>query len=205
MKKYLSYRQYFLSGEWHIHTNFTDGKNTIREYCTKAKSLGIPLLAFTEHVRKKLEYDFDQFLEEIDNARNEFDLVILSGFEAKLLPGGDLDLDTHLLNKVDYPILAIHSFPKDMNLLISSLKTALKKNYVCTWAHPYSYFLKNCVTLPHDALLELFELMKINQISLEINEKYGGLPSEWVDLARRCGVFMLRGSDVHSIEDLKHF
>jgi DNA polymerase (family 10)/putative hydrolase len=85
MKTWKKYVDYLLEGEWHIHTNYTDGKNTVFEYCEKAVEIGIPLLAFTEHVRKELTYDFNQFLNEIEEAREEFDLIILSGCEAKVL------------------------------------------------------------------------------------------------------------------------
>ena len=62
-------------GEWHIHTDYTDGKNSVFEYCKVAERLGIPLLAFTEHVRKKMDYDFDQFVEDVQNLYSIYEQI----------------------------------------------------------------------------------------------------------------------------------
>ena len=68
MKVYEKYTNYLLKGEWHIHTSWTDGNNTIFDYCEKAIQEGIPLVAFTEHVSKSPDYDFRLFLNEIEKA-----------------------------------------------------------------------------------------------------------------------------------------
>ena len=34
------YSQYLLSGEWHIHTNYSDGENSVDDYCKRAVELG---------------------------------------------------------------------------------------------------------------------------------------------------------------------
>ena len=72
--------------------------------------MNVPLLAFTEHVRKNLDYDFNDLLDDIEKAREEFDLIILSGVEAKVLADGDLDVEDWILKEVDYSIFAFHSF-----------------------------------------------------------------------------------------------
>ena len=60
-KNWIKYDEYLLTVDWHIHTNWTDGENTVFEYCERAVQEGIPLIAFIEHVRKKLNYDFRRF------------------------------------------------------------------------------------------------------------------------------------------------
>lgn len=55
-----------------MHTSFTDSKNTVFEICREVAMLNIPLIAFTEHVRRELTYDFNRYLEEIGKARNSF-------------------------------------------------------------------------------------------------------------------------------------
>ena len=68
-----------------MHTNYTDGKNTVFEYCKQAEKNGLELIAFTEHVRKKLDYNFDEFLADVYAAKDKFDLEILAGCEVKVL------------------------------------------------------------------------------------------------------------------------
>lgn len=202
MKIWTKYEDLLLKGEWHVHTNYTDGHNSVDDYCKKALDLGIPLIAFTEHVRKNLDYDFSSFLNDIDEAKENYNLIILSGCEAKILPDGSLDVDDNILKVVDYPIFAFHSFPSDLNLYLRSLLKVIKNKYVNTWAHPCAFLQKKNLELCDSELEEIFDCMQKNGVLLEINRKYS-LPSKrWIDLAKANNVKFVCGSDVHYLDDL---
>ena len=201
MKIWKRYINYLNNGEWHIHTNYTDGNNSIVEYCQKATEKGIPLLAFTEHVRKELGYDFNAFLDEIEKAREEFDLIILSGCEAKVLPNGELDVERWILKEVDYPIFAFHSFPKDIDLYISCLKEILMNGHINTWAHPGVFLAKYGLKLAENDEIEIFKLMRKHDVLFEINRKYKVISNTWLDLAEKYGVNKVNGNDIHSLDD----
>lgn len=202
MKAWKKHAQYLLTGEWHVHTSYTDGQSSVSDYCKKATELNIPLLAFTEHVRRDLNYSFNNFLNDIDEARENFDLIILSGCEAKVLPGGMLDVDELILKEVDYPIFAFHSFPVDIDLYIEGLRAILGNKYVCAWAHPGAFLARHDLSLPEEKLVEMFDLMSKHDLLLESNRKYGVPNPRWMDLARKYDVRIVRGSDVHFVEDL---
>jgi len=204
MKTWRKYEEYLLTGEWHVHTNYTDGRNSVFEICERAKELGIPLLAFTEHVRRKLTYDFNEFLSDIERAREEFpELIILSGIEAKVLPDGSLDVEDEIIKQVDYPIFAFHSFPRNRELYVECLKKAIKNRYVNAWAHPGLFLRRMEVSLTVDELREIFKLMKEHDVLLEINRRYKLPEKEWVNLAGHMGIRMVRGDDVHSIGEFE--
>ena len=202
MKVWGKYATYLLEGEWHIHTSYTDGENTVFEYCQKAVEEGIPLVAFTEHVRRNLNYDFRSFLNEIEQVRAKFNLVILSGCEAKVLPGGELDIEDWVLQEVDYPIFAFHSFPNDIEEYLRSLKVILSNMYVNTWAHPGLFIIRYGLNLSDKELIEIFQLMNWYDVLLEINEKYGMPLIGWLDLARSLDVRLVRGGDIHCTNDI---
>jgi len=202
MKTWIRYNNLLSTGEWHIHTNYTDGKSTVNEYCERAELLGIPLLAFTEHVREKLNYDFNDFLSEIDKARDNYNLIILSGCECKVLPGGDLDVDSSILKAVDYPIIGFHSFPDDSKLYYNSLKLALRNPYIETWAHPGLFLRKNKYSFELERLEEIFALMREYNVALEINKKYHVPPIDWLQLANVFEIGLIRGSDAHHSDEL---
>lgn len=203
MKIWKKYQHLLLKGEWHVHTSYTDGYNSVDDYCKKAESLGIPLVAFTEHVRRKLNYDFTSLLNDIDKAKEDYDLIILSGCETKVLPDGLLDVDDDILKQVDYPIFAFHSFPKDLNLYIDSLSSVLENKYVNSWAHPCQFLKKEGFELSDNELEDIFFIMKKNDILLEINRKYS-LPSKrWIDLAMNFKINFVCGSDVHDLNSLR--
>jgi len=203
MKIWKKYIDYLLEGEWHIHTSYTNSKGGVLEYCEKAAKLGIPLLAFTEHVRKNLNYDFNNLLNDIEKAREEFDLIILSGCEAKVLPGGELDVEEWILRNVDYPIFAFHSFPRDIDTYIKSLEIALRNKYVNTWAHPGAFLLRHGLELPEKELIKIFRLMKKHSVLLEVNKKYKVPFRAWLDIAEKYNVKTVTGNDIHGIEDLE--
>ena len=203
MKTWKKYIDYLLEGEWHIHTSYTDGKNSVFEYCEKAIEIGIPLLAFTEHVRKNLNYDFNSFLDEIEKTREEFDLIILSGCEAKVLPNGELDVEKWILNEADYPIFAFHSFPEDIDLYTKCLKSVLKNKYVNTWAHPGLFLRNKSLSLSDEEVEDIFDIASQRNVLIELNEKYNLPARGWIEIGKKKGINFVRGSDVHSVMDLK--
>jgi putative hydrolase len=201
MKNWMKHIDHLSDAEWHIHTRYSDGRDDISDYCRRAVEVGLPLVAFTEHVRKNLSYNFNLFLQDIEAARDEFDIIILSGCEAKVLPNGCLDVDEQVLKAVDYPIFSFHSFPEDLELYVKCLKSTLENPYVNAWAHPGTLSYTK-IDLPESELAEIFSLMKEREVLLEINRKYD-LPKErWVRMAREYGVKTVKGSDVHQIVDL---
>ena len=209
MKKWEDYKKYSFEGEWHIHTTFTDGKNTIFDYCKTAEELKIPLLAFTEHVRLSIDYDFDEYLTEIEKAREEFpNISILSGCEAKVLPDGKLDCCSEIIRECDYVLFAYHSFPTDLEAYLVSIRKTIKTYSVDAWAHPGLFMKKNYhLKIDNERLDEIFGVMKEYNILLEINITYNLPPKEWIDRfliivgSDRC----VWGGDVHSIKEMIFF
>jgi len=203
VKVWKKYEEYLMKGEWHVHTNYTDGRNSVDELCKKAQNIGIPLIAFTEHVRKDLKYDFSSFLNDIDRAKEEYELILLSGCEAKVLPNGELDVNPDILKEVEYPIFAFHAFPKSLDIYLDSLKQVLKNKYVCTWAHPGAFLKKEGLELPEKELKTIFTLMNKKDILLEINKKYEVPKKKWKEIANEHNVQFVRGNDIHSKYKLK--
>jgi len=205
MKTWQRYSEFLVKGEWHVHTFYTDGQNSIDEYCQKAVEVGIPLIAFTEHVRKNLNYDFQSFLSDIELAKEKYDLIILSGCEAKVLQDGELDIPSDILRDIDYPIFAFHSFPLNVDLYIDCVKRALKNKFVNTWAHPGLFLKKYSLELNNTELKEIFSLMSKEKVLLEINVRHNLPAKKWLFLANQFNVCSVRGSDVHTIKDLCKF
>jgi len=203
MKAWQRYERHLLSGEWHIHTSRTDGNNRVAEYCEIASESPIPLLAFTEHVSIELTYDFNEFLGEIDSARSKYDLIILSGCEAKVLSDGSLNAHDYIIEEVDYPIFSFHGFPGDLDLYLDCLKRVFRDKRVNTWAHPGHLLERQNMEIDSDILKDIMKQMKHNNILLEVNRKYSLPGKEWVEEAERIGLKLVRGSDVHSIEELE--
>jgi len=200
-KNWMRYADYLMSGEWHIHTAYTDGENSVDDYCRKAALIGVPLLVFSEHVRRTMDYDFYKLLDEIEIARGEYPgLVILPGCEAKVLSDGSLDVSEDVLDACVIVLMAFHSFPVDVDTYLAALEIALTNPRVDIWAHPGLFLVRNNIVPDKDRIEHILELAVDNDVLIEINKKYNLPPKEWVDI-RMEGVTFVRGGDIHRLED----
>jgi DNA polymerase (family 10)/putative hydrolase len=203
MRAWQRYEGLRLSGEWHVHTAMTDGSASVEQLCDAAERLSIPLMAFTEHVRRSLDYDFGTLLDDIDKAKRRPGLTVLSGLEAKVLPDGSLDVEDNILESVDYPIFAFHSFPADKGKFMDALRAVLSSGRAHAWAHPGTFTDRSGIGIEQDELDEIMGLMARHRVALEINARYMTPGPRWIKAAARRGVAMVRGSDIHSLADLE--
>lgn len=203
-KNWKKYEKYLMRGQWHVHTNYVDGENTVDEYCKRAVKLRIPLIAFTEHVRKKLTYRYHDLVGEILTARENYpELIILTGCEAKVLEDGSLDVSEDVLRQSEIVLMAFHSFPADKDKYVEALKTALSNPKVDIWAHPGLFLRNKNFSLRDEEIEEVFEIANQRNVLIELNEKYR-LPSrDWMRIGKKKGIKIVRGSDVHKVGDLK--
>jgi DNA polymerase (family 10)/putative hydrolase len=117
------------------------------------------------------------------------------------LPDGSLDVSDDILCRVDYPAFSFHGFPHDRALYLKCLENAIRQERVNAWCHPGLFLRKSGLELTELELTRIFRLMARYNVLLEVNGKYG-LPEEsWIALAGALGVRMVRGSDVHAIDD----
>ncbi|HLH36494.1 MAG TPA: DNA polymerase/3'-5' exonuclease PolX [Alloacidobacterium sp.] len=106
-----------IRGDVHMHTNVTDGKNTIREMAEAALARGYEYLAITDHT-KNLAMTFGLDDERtIEHARHIREVEkemggrirIFAGMEVDILANGQLDLADETLAQLDVVIVSVHS------------------------------------------------------------------------------------------------
>ncbi|MDA8387812.1 MAG: PHP domain-containing protein [Nitrospiraceae bacterium] len=136
-KAILSRRKYI----FHVHTGYTDGSSTVGDYFEWAALHGYESIIFTEHARLNISYDFDAFLEDIRAAGRRFPRIRpLAGAEARLLPGGGLDISDDVSSKIQVICIACHSFPGDIRLYERSFEALLTNDkwdsHIRVWVHP---------------------------------------------------------------------
>jgi putative hydrolase len=192
---------------FHLHTSLTDGRLTVADYFAFAVDHGIERLIFLEHIRKEPTYDVDAFMESIRRAARESGIPASIGFEAKVLPGGELDIEDDLLEQAEVVGIAEHGFPDDTDLLIESLITAFQRyggysgqrNVV--WVHP-GLALKRRKLLGsmdetyRDLIVRAWEVGLI----VEHNLRYGLVPKAL--LTSSATDELVTGIDAHHLADL---
>jgi DNA polymerase (family 10)/putative hydrolase len=203
-KKWMRYKKYLLSGQWHIHTNYTDGENSVDEYCKRAVELRIPLIAFTEHVRRELTYNYQDLVDEIRAARKNYSgLKIITGCEAKVLEDGNLDVSEDVIKQCEIVLMAFHSFPISKDKYVNALKTALSNPRVDIWAHPGLYLRNKTVSLRDEEVENIFSIANKNNVLIELNKKYDLPLKSWIKIGEKKEIIFVRGGDIHSVNDFK--
>ncbi|MBF6591793.1 MAG: PHP domain-containing protein, partial [Ktedonobacterales bacterium] len=134
-----------LRGILHVHSNWSDGKNTIREMADAALAMGMSYLGICDH-SKYAAYagglsadDVRHQQAEIDALNTEYAgrLRILKGTECDILKDGALDFDEDTLKTFDFVVASIHS---NFNLApeeqTQRLIRAMESPYCSILGHP---------------------------------------------------------------------
>ena len=106
-----------IRGDLHMHTDATDGRNTIREMADAALALGYAYIAITDHSKQLAMtngLDDARALEHIARIREvdaamEGRIRVLPGIEVDILADGSLDLSDEVLAQMDIVIASTHS------------------------------------------------------------------------------------------------
>ncbi len=206
MKNWERYKEYLETGDFHVHTSYTDGSNTVSEFCEQAVQNGLKLICFSEHVRREISYDYDALLADIEEARQLYPkLKILSGCEAKVLDrSGSLDVSREILDKAEIVIASFHDFPQGPSEdFLHALLGALRHSRVDIWGHPATLFRH--VDLTASETQRVIRECIRRGVLIEDNSlarSYQAPPS-FLEACRRLGAILVTNSDAHCREDLK--
>ena len=204
----------------HLHSNFSDGKNSIEEMTRVAVKIGLKKIAFTDHVRRDTEY-IDKFLKEIKRTQKKYpEIKIFSGIEAKVIDmEGNIDAKESFFKKVGLVLAAFHRIPKGEEIYFSKqeilrnkpivfdfwyqafLKVLENKN-VDIIAHPCLILKRNEINLPKENKEIIAKKAKEYKKIFEINIMHKVPDKEFVKILQKNNVILTYGSDSHSVEDL---
>ncbi|MFP6614053.1 MAG: DNA polymerase/3'-5' exonuclease PolX [Pirellulales bacterium] len=104
-----------IRGDLHMHTDETDGRNTLEEMVAAAQQRGLKYIAITDHSKRvtmangldaqRLRSQY----EKIDRVNDEVSgIKVLKGIEVDILESGELDLPDDVLAEADWVICSIH-------------------------------------------------------------------------------------------------
>jgi histidinol phosphatase-like PHP family hydrolase len=178
-----------LTWNYHSHTNYTDGFHTIEDIAHYCDSHGVNELAVTEHVRKVITFNFEQLLSDIKRANDHFNVRILTGVEAKILPDGTLDCPDEIKKKVDIVIGSVHGLG------------------VMTEQEAYEKLAgSDCMIVGHPQFFNekmTASLVKTGKI-IELSNRYAQ-SEEMIKAFKNAGLLFSIGLDSHRLEDFDDF
>ena len=138
-----------IRGDLHMHTDATDGRDTIRQMAEAALARGLAYVAITDHSKNlAMTNGLDdaralahlQRIREVDAEladQYEGRIRILSGIEVDILAEGQLDLDDSTLAQMEIVIASVHSrFDQPIEQMTDRILRAIENPHVRILGHP---------------------------------------------------------------------
>jgi len=200
-----------IGGDFHVHSNYSDGKDTILEMAKASKVLGYDYVAITDH-SQSLRIASGMTVAELKKKKKEIEnvnkkvkgLKVLYGTEVEIDKDGNIDYSNGVLKEFDIVIAAIHSgFKQSKEQLTERIVNACKNPHVHIIAHltgrhwgirdPYEVDFSEVFKVAHDTntILEI----NANPTRLDLNDLH-------IRAAKDKGVKFAVGTDAHKIEHL---
>jgi putative hydrolase len=203
-----------LRGDLHVHSDWSDGGDTIRTMAEKARSLGHEYFALTDHSpRLKIAHGLTA-----ERLREQLDIVaelneemkpfrILTGIECDILDDGALDGSEELLARVDVVVGSIHS-------KLRMEQPAMTRRMVAAIASPHVDVLGHCTgrllvgrgrpesEFDVDVVIEA---CRVFDTALEVNCRPERLdpPKEMLRKAVGAGLKIAISTDAHAADQLE--
>lgn len=200
-----------LLGSFHVHTNRSDGRDSLPQIVQEAKRLGWKYIGISDHSRSAYyagglnEESVRAQRAEIDafNKANP-DFYVFAGIESDILPDGSLDYPEEVLRQFDFVIGSVHSsFGQSREMMTRRLVTALKNPYMTMLGHPTGRLLLAREAYEVD-MDEIIRTAAATNTMIEINSSPYRLDLDWrrCRQAKEAGVLLSINPDAHSTEDL---
>lgn len=199
-----------IRGDFHSHTNYSEGNNTLLEMATEAKRLGRKYLVISDHsVSNRIANGMPAVrllkqLKEIDKLNDKLsNITLLKSAEVDIKADGSLDYPDSALKQLDLVVAAIHSGFKRDNT--QRMLRAMGNKYVSIIAHPTGRLLNQ--RNPYDIdLQKIYEKAAETGIALEINAFPNRLDLNDVHIREAIAnkVKFTIGTDAHSTAHLSN-
>ena len=201
-----------IHSDLHMHTNWSDGLNTIQEMVNQAKSLGYSHISITDHSKSSVVANgldpnrLRKQIEEVRIVNNRTDgITVFAGSEVDILKNGDLDYADELLAELDIVIASIHSnFELSESQMTQRIIRAIENPFTMMIGHPTGRLLGSRPGYAFD-LSAILDVAADCEVALEINASINRLDLEpdSVILAKQKGVQLSVNTDAHSLPDLQ--
>jgi DNA polymerase (family 10) len=202
-----------LRGTFHVHTTFSDGRNTVLEMLSAARERGYEYVGISDHsqaafyARGLTPDDLRVQHAEIDRHRAEVaPMRVFRGTEADILADGNIDYDRATLAKFDFVIASIHSrFGMQQDEMTERLLRALDNPFVTFLGHLTGRLLlsRQGYSFDFDRVLDR---AAERGVMIEINGSPRRLELDWrlVHKAIDRGITLGIHPDAHSTKELNY-
>jgi DNA polymerase (family 10) len=196
-----------LRGDLHVHTNWSDGHDTLEAMVRAAQAKGYEYVGISDHSQSlyiagglKEEEVFEEDAEMKALQEKMPNIRILHGAEIEILEGGELDYPEEVLRNLDYAIGAIHSrFTQPEAEMTARVIAAIENEHMNILAHPTARQINEREPIALD-LPKVFEAAAETGTALELNAGISRLDLKGAHAraAREAGAPLIINTDAHA-------
>ena len=201
-----------IRGDVHMHTNASDGHNTIREMAEAALAVGYKYIAITDHSKNLAMtngLDDQRALAHVAAIRSvDAEMAgrirVFAGIEVDILADGALDLEDETLAQMDVVIASVHTrFEQSREEMTARVLRAIENPYVRILGHPTGRLLLRREPFALDLGLVLRRAAELG-VAVEHNAAPERLDLNDRDLrlAKELGCKIVVNSDSHDARNL---
>lgn len=205
--------------DFHMHTTWTDGENSVSDMYKQAVGHGIERILFSEHARKTSGDWFPKFAAEV-RALPKQPCEALVGVECKVESfDGKLDVSENIRHACDLVMASVHRFPGEtvvkpgaesgysraeaVETEFRLAMAALRNPGVDILGHPFGMCYRRFgIAPPPDLVRELIRESARTGVAFEINARYHPNPRELADWCVADGAVVSLGSNAHKPEEI---
>jgi len=201
-----------IKGDLHVHSEWSDGKNSIEEIVEACRALGYTYVGIADHSQslgvagglepERCEKQIE-LIRKINRKLKGF--RVLAGAEVDIRSDGTLDFPNELLAKLDFVTAAIHSgFKQTRKQLTDRVRSAMENPHVTILAHPTGRLIGRRDPFDID-VVEILQIAKKTGTAMELNAHQLRLDLKDVHLrkAKELGVKVAIGTDAHDLTELR--
>jgi len=202
-----------IAGVFHVHTDKSDGVDSLAVMAQEAIRLGYKYLGVSDHSRTASYAgglsadDLQRQGEEIDklNEKLKGRLHLFKGVESDILADGSLDYPDKILATLDFVIASVHSrFQKDERAMTERIVKAVNNPHTTMLGHPTGRLLLAREPYPLD-MEKVVEALAQRGVHMELNANPQRLDVDWREMGplKKAGVKIAINPDAHRKEGLQ--
>ncbi|MFC1562304.1 DNA polymerase/3'-5' exonuclease PolX [candidate division KSB1 bacterium] len=200
-----------IKGILHIHTTYSDGKNSIEEMVNTCRNLGYEYIGICDHSKSAFYANGlskERVLEqhkEIDALQKNYpDITLFKGIESDILQDGSLDYPEETLKLFDFVVASVHfKLTMSKSEATTRLERAIRNPYTTILGHPTGRLLLSREGYPLDWEVIFKTAHKCN-VAMELNANPHRLDLDWrlCRRAKEMKVPIAVNTDAHHISGL---
>jgi len=200
-----------IQGDLHMHTTYSDAKNTVEEMASACKALGYSYCAITDHV-SPMGIAYGLTMEKLKKQRKEIDAVnkklsdftVLHGAEVDIKLNGELFAKEKMLKEFDIVLASIHQgMQRTKEEQTKRMLKAMDNKYLNIICHPTGRKINKRPGYELD-FEKVFNAAKENNVFLETNSQHIRLDLSDVNAraAKDSGILISVNTDAHAVDQL---